>query len=48
MLSFAKLVARLSASKAKWAWNNKGKVVEWIKNGATFEWISNKIDQMMG
>lgn len=47
MLNFAVVVAKLGAKKAKWAWNNKGKVVEWIKNGATFEWISDKIDNLM-
>ncbi|WP_186306185.1 aureocin A53 family class IId bacteriocin, partial [Bacillus altitudinis] len=28
-------------------WDNKSTVINWIKNGATFQWISDKIDSII-
>ncbi len=47
MAAFLKLVAQLGTKAAKWAWANKGTVINWIKNGATFSWISDKIDSII-
>lgn len=41
-------VSRLAGPAKSWASKNIGKIIEWVKNGATFEWISNKIDKILG
>ncbi|MFJ6413380.1 aureocin A53 family class IId bacteriocin [Terribacillus saccharophilus] len=41
------LIARLSGAAYNWAARNIGTVWNWIKNGATFEWISDKIDSII-
>lgn len=41
------IITRLSGAAYQWAKNNIGKVWEWVKNGATFEWISDKIDSII-
>lgn len=41
------LISRLAGRAYTWAKNNIGQVWEWIKNGATFEWISDKIDSII-
>ncbi|AKC64678.1 aureocin A53 family class IId bacteriocin [Bacillus altitudinis MN12] len=47
MVAFLRLVAQLGTKAAKWAWDNKSTVINWIKNGATFQWISDKIDSII-
>ena len=47
MVAFLRLVAQLGTKEAKWAWANKSTVINWIKNGATFQWISDKIDSII-
>ena len=48
MVSFLKVVAKLGVQGTKWAWANKGKVLEWIAAGMAIEWIVNKINQING
>ncbi|MBM7697620.1 aureocin A53 family class IId bacteriocin [Salimicrobium jeotgali] len=40
-------ISRLSGAAASWARRNFTRVVNWIKDGATFEWISDKIDSIL-
>ncbi|UYO35880.1 aureocin A53 family class IId bacteriocin [Bacillus zhangzhouensis] len=47
MVAFLRLVAQLGTKAAKWAWANKSTVINWIKNGATFKWISDKINSII-
>lgn len=48
MATFLKVVARLGKKAAEWAWANKGRVLEWIKNGAAIGWIVDKINDIVG
>ncbi|MDR9796120.1 aureocin A53 family class IId bacteriocin [Aeribacillus sp. FSL K6-1121] len=41
------VISKLSGKAYEWAKNNISKIIEWLKNGATFEWISDKIDQII-
>ncbi|MED0661183.1 MULTISPECIES: aureocin A53 family class IId bacteriocin [Bacillus] len=48
MATFLKIVARLGTKAAKWAWANKGKVLDWIRDGMAIEWIIDKINDIVG
>ncbi|RKQ30243.1 aureocin A53 family class IId bacteriocin [Oceanobacillus halophilus] len=47
MATFLRLVAQLGSKAAKWAWNNKGRVLDWIRNGMAIEWIIDKINSII-
>jgi len=44
MATFLRLVAQLSVRGAKWAWANKGKVLEMIYDGIRMEIIIRYIE----
>ncbi|WP_214859105.1 aureocin A53 family class IId bacteriocin [Exiguobacterium sp. s191] len=44
MATFLRLVAQLSVRGAKWAWANKGKVMDMIQNSVRFEAILRYIE----
>lgn len=46
MAAFLRIVAQLSVKGAKWAWANKGRVLQWIKDGMSFSWIIDKIEDL--
>lgn len=51
MAAFLKFVGWL-ASKGKkyvtWAWDNKGKIIDWLNIGYTFTWIYEEIKKRIG
>ncbi len=47
MATFLKVVAQLGVKAAKWAWANKGKVLEWIAAGMAIEWVIQKINSIV-
>ncbi|WP_017154621.1 aureocin A53 family class IId bacteriocin [Bacillus bingmayongensis] len=47
MFTFLRIVAQLGARAAKWAWANKDRVLNWIKNGVAIDWIIDKINDMV-
>jgi len=44
MATFLRLVAQLSAKGAKWAWANKGKVMDMILRNLGIQYIINYIE----
>ena len=47
MAAFLRLVGQLSVKGAKWAWSNKDRVIQWIKDGMSFGWIVDKIEDLV-
>ncbi|RKQ30240.1 aureocin A53 family class IId bacteriocin [Oceanobacillus halophilus] len=47
MLAFLRLVGQLGSKAAKWAWDNKGRVLEWLRDGMSFSWIVDKIEDIV-
>ncbi|WP_144572613.1 aureocin A53 family class IId bacteriocin [Bacillus paramycoides] len=48
MMAFLKLVGKLGPKAAKWAWANKGKVMDWITQGMAIDWIIDQINRIVG
>ncbi|MCI0768319.1 aureocin A53 family class IId bacteriocin [Bacillus sp. TL12] len=47
MITFLRIVAQLGARAARWAWANKDRILNWIKNGMAIDWIIDKINDMV-
>ncbi|RDW16162.1 aureocin A53 family class IId bacteriocin [Oceanobacillus chungangensis] len=47
MVVFLRIVGQLGAAAAKWAWANKGKVLDWIAAGMAIEWVIDKINSIV-
>ena len=47
MAAFLSLVARLGTKAAKWAWDNKDRVLQWLANGMSYNWIKEKIEDLI-
>ncbi|ANZ32284.1 aureocin A53 family class IId bacteriocin [Parageobacillus thermoglucosidasius] len=48
MATFLRIVAQLSSKAAKWALDNKDKVLKWIRDGMAIDWIIDKINDIVG
>lgn len=47
MATFLRIVGQLGAKAAKWAWDNRGRVLDWIAAGMAIEWVINKINSIV-
>lgn len=47
-LKFVAFLASKGTKYVKWAWANKGRIIDWLNIGMAFEWIFQKIKQIIG